>query len=324
LALVLTALAVACGRPGDSLVLVDHDQTASGGVVGSGGATASGGATSGGSGGLGGEVSTGGGDTGGGSNTGGETGTGGGTSDEGNTLILLIERSSSMAAGWVALSETTPRWTLVGDALFASGGPVAAHESELSIGFVGFTATGDSCPNADVVELAAAKNNAAGLSAAYQATMPLTTPKGESSVAEGVDHARTVLSGVSGKKNILLVTDGEPDTCDLPAFDPQCGHDAAIKAIQSAKSAGITVTVVGVGSGDSSPSWYLQAIANAGAGQNVAELTDETYQSACGAMVGTPTAAYESSGGTAEYYQAASEGELAGALTDAIDAIAAQ
>ncbi len=292
-----------------------------GGTAASGGSTGSGGDTSGGSGGQGGEANTGGGDTGGGSNTGGATGTGGGTSDEGNTLILLIERSSSMAQGWVALSETTPRWNLVGDALFGSGGPVAAHEAELAIGFVGFTATADSCPNADVVELAAAKNNAAALSAAYDATMPVTTPKGESSVAEGVDQAVTVLNGVSGKKNILLVTDGEPDTCDRP--DPQCGHDAAIAAIQAAKSAGITVTVVGIGSGDSAPAWYFQAIANAGAGQNVAELTDETYQGSCGAIV-SPTAEYDTSGGTAQYYQAASEGDLGGALTDAIDAIAAQ
>jgi hypothetical protein len=227
-----------------------------------------------------------------------------------------------MANGWAAMSTTTSRWDLVGDALFGSGGPVAAHEAALSIGFIGFTATANSCPNADVEELAPAKNNAAALGTAYDSTVPVegvAPDKGESSLAEGVNYARTALSGVNGKKNILLVTDGEPDTCAKP--DPQCGHDAAIAAIQAAKSAGITVTVVGVG--DENPSWYLQAIANAGAGQNVAELTDATYQSNCGFEV-TPTAAYETSGGTAEYYQPGSEGDLGGALADAIDAIAAQ
>jgi hypothetical protein len=174
------------------------------------------------------------------------------------------------------------------------------------------------------VELAAAANNAAALASAYMGTSPETgeePEKGESSVAEGVDYARTKLSGVSGKKNILLVTDGEPDTCGLP--NPQCGHDAAIKAVQDASNAGITVTVVGIGAGDSAPAWYLQAMANAGAGQNVADLPD-AYGENCQAQVLDPTADYDTSGGTAQYYQAATEGELRATLEDAISAIASQ
>ncbi len=315
---VLAAL-VGCDRPGDQLVVVDQGPSGTG-------ATSTGSASSvGGSDGVGGSLGgQGGEDSSGGTGTGASSGSTGGsggssTSGKGGTLILLIERSSSMASGWEQGSDSTSRWDLVREALFESGGPVAENESKFSIGLVGFTATDNTCPSLDNVELAAASNNAEALAAAAAAATPQEDPKGESTVGEAVAYARGLFSGVTGKKDILLVTDGEPDTC--ANRDPQCGHDVAIEEIQAAVDAGITVTVVGVG--DENPTWYLQGLANAGAGQPVAELGDE-WKSKCEYQVPEPKADYAASGGTARYYQPTDPSGLRSAFEEAFDAILAR
>src|SRR5690606_35538307 len=48
-----------------------------------------------------------------------------------------------------------------------------------------------------------------------------------------------------GPKYILLVTDGNPNTCQI--LDPQCGPDASVAAVQKAYELGIGTFVIGFG-----------------------------------------------------------------------------
>jgi hypothetical protein len=135
-----------------------------------------------------------------------------------------------------------------------------------------------------------------------------------------------------GKKYMLLVTDGTPNTCLIE--DPNCGQDQVLKSVQDAYAAGIGTFVIGVGriagmemfcdpSAMRCGTDHLQDVANAGSGQPVAAppmsywyLQCATLQS--GTNPGTPQAAYVAAGetpGTATYYTATTAAELRAALT---------
>ncbi|HEV8549052.1 MAG TPA: vWA domain-containing protein [Polyangiaceae bacterium] len=140
----------------------------------------------------------------------------------------------------------------------------------------------------------------------------------------------------AGKKYILFVTDGTPNTCEVG--DPNCGQDLAIAAVQKAFTAGIGTYVIGVGdiideanTGNCDPqagrcgSDHLQDIANAGTGQAVAPPPASFWYSQCAAKAsgmmggaGTPQSTYvatEAEAGTAKFYTAKDAAELKSALT---------
>src|SRR5690606_23607575 len=73
------------------------------------------------------------------------------------------------------------------------------------------------------------------------------TYKGETPTGEAIRAVIPVLDSdrAPGPKFLLLVTDGEPDTCATP--DPQCGQDESIAAVQEAYEKNIKTFVVGVG-----------------------------------------------------------------------------
>jgi hypothetical protein len=123
-----------------------------------------------------------------------------------------------------------------------------------------------------------------------------------------------------GPKFILLVTDGDPDTCTI--HDPNCGQDESIKAVQDAYAAGIGTFAIGIGdivnSLDTSLRGgkdHLQDLANAGSGQPVAPNTVNYGYSQCVAATGGLTATYAAAGqtpGTAAYFTvSAADGKTA-------------
>jgi len=134
------------------------------------------------------------------------------------------------------------------------------------------------------------------------------TPTG-ASIAEVAATLTAFQPDPPGPKFILLVTDGDPDTCAVR--DPQCGQDDSIKAVQDAYAAGIGTFVIGIGDILTSSATnmrvgvaHLQDIANAGTGQPVAPNTLEYTYSACVKDTGL-TATYAAdvaSAGKAPYY----------------------
>jgi len=126
--------------------------------------------------------------------------------------------------------------------------------------------------------------------------MEHTTPKWETPTDYAINYAANVHTNYMptppGKKYILLVTDGNPNTCVV--VDPQCGQDLAIKATQDAFAEGIGLFVMGVGDivvqpNNGCPSsarcglLHLQDLANAGVGAGVQPTPgcDDWHASGC-------------------------------------------
>jgi hypothetical protein len=162
------------------------------------------------------------------------------------------------------------------------------------------------------------------------------TPTGHSIAKVATDLA-AYSADPPGKKYILFVTDGTPNTCLVG--DPNCGQDIAIAAVQNAFTSGIGTFVIGVGDiinemcdaqAGRCGANHLQDIANAGVGQPVAPPPDSFWYQQCatkqsGTNPGTPVATYAASdaaAGTATFYTATDAAELktalAGLLNDVI------
>ncbi|HEY4157644.1 MAG TPA: hypothetical protein VGM29_06085 [Polyangiaceae bacterium] len=185
-----------------------------------------------------------------------------------------------------------------------------------------------------------ALNNFDAINAVYSSIkQPSTkneTPTGESVAAMTKKlHDFTPPAGEGdGPRYILLVTDGNPDTCIR--FDPQCGRDPSIKAVQDAYAAGIGTFVIGVGdiinnpnngchnNGPANPptrcgELFLQDIANAGTGQAVIEDLSDVND---GCTPNGFMATYGSPGGTAKYYTATNQADLQTALSGLLNSVA--
>lgn len=180
-----------------------------------------------------------------------------------STVMLLIDQSGSMSFRFGQSS----RWDVLRQAIVAPDtGLLAWLEPSASVGLMFYTSidgdlSGLGCPL--LGSITPAFGSAANLREAYLRTAPLET--GDTPTAAGIDAAVTNLSALvdDTRKYILLVTDGEPDTCAQP--DPQNGLDDAIAAAQNAFARGITVRTVGLSSDVRRNG--LQAMANAGAGK---------------------------------------------------------
>jgi hypothetical protein len=175
------------------------------------------------------------------------------------TVLLLVDRSGSMNDRF----GSGTRWSVLGSALFdPDHGVVASLQDTVRFGIALYTSdngySGGACP--DLIEVPIAPDNAAAVQAAFDGTSPARdgdTPTGNA--------IRAVLGGLaaySAPKYILLVTDGEPDTCAVP--DPQNGQSAAVAAAELAYQEGVRLLIMGV-SADIAPA-HLQHMANAGMG----------------------------------------------------------
>lgn len=174
------------------------------------------------------------------------------------TVLLLIDQSNSMNA---AFPGSTSRWQAIYDSLMDPQiGVVATLEDQVRFGLALYTYKSGSpvCPA--LTEVTYAIGNHDEIDAVLAQASPVKdTPTGDSidAVVPGL-----LASPEPGPKVIVLATDGEPDTCEVP--DPQTGQAEAIAAAQSAHALGIPTYIVSVG--DEVSQAHLQDMANAGAG----------------------------------------------------------
>jgi hypothetical protein len=89
-------------------------------------------------------------------------------------------------------------------------------------------------------------------------------PEGETPTGDSITALTPGLAAFAepGPKAIVLATDGEPDTCEVP--NPQNGQAEAIAAAQAAYSQGILLYIIAVG--DQVSAQHQQEMANAGLG----------------------------------------------------------
>ncbi len=181
-------------------------------------------------------------------------------------VTLLVDQSGSMRAGYPTRDSEQTRWQVVKQALLdPEAGVVQSLQQSIQFALVFYTSrngfAGGTCPI--LSEVRSATNNYEAIRALYDASYPDDdTPTGAAvqQVAKEIQA-----SGRKGPEVILLVTDGDPDTCAQP--DPQGGQAEAIDAVASAFAQGIDLYVLGVSSDISGDK--LQQLANAGQGRPI-------------------------------------------------------
>ncbi len=256
------------------------------------------------------------------------------------TVLLVVDTSSSM------FEQRAKLWDPLFNALMdPTTGVVSTLQHTVRFGFTSYKSItrptlDPTCPT--LVNIEPKIDNFDAIKTAYTmvGVTPTTDYKWETPTGASVAAVAKTLAAFQpdppGPKFILLVTDGDPDTCTVR--DPQCGQDDSIKAVQDAYTAGIGTFVIGIGDvvGSTSTSMrvgvqHLQDLANAGTGQPVAPNTEEYKYSQCIANNpgGTVTATYAATvaeGGTSPYYTvSAADGTTAQKqLADAIQASLAQ
>lgn len=208
------------------------------------------------------------------------------------TVQLLIDQSGSMTQAFGG----TDRWNAVKQALISGNGVITTLQDQVVFGASLYTyqqGTDPVCPRITKTPTRALNNGGAITSLLNGAAPAADTPTGES-IQKVIEDFQANPPAAGSVPVILLATDGEPDRC----ADPD-GHDAqsrqmSVSAAQSAYTAGIRTIVLSVGNdvGDD----HLQAVANAGAGQDPAS-------------------------GTADFYKANNPAELSAALSSIITGI---
>jgi hypothetical protein len=245
----------------------------SGGAGGSGGG-GSGGGGSGGSGGSGGIAGSGG--------SSGSSGAGGSGSPD---AVLLIDRSTSAEA--LLPDGVRTRWSMIQNDVVSAVRSAEQRALRVSLGVYGYTGLADQCPAVD--GLMPAGNNFAQV-ANHVAALTMPEDKSETPTGAAIARVTQLIGGRNGRRTVILITDGIPDTCDKP--DQAC-WDAAVYALQASYRAGVTTRIIGVGPDVSQE--LLQDLANAGSGQPV--QAPPPTRSVCGP--GVPT--YAPNGGSARF-----------------------
>ncbi len=180
------------------------------------------------------------------------------------SVTLLVDQSYSMVVGYPTRRSDQSRWSIVRQALLdPSQGVVPALQSSIQFGVSFYTSyngsSGGACPA--LSEVPAATNNYDAIRKLYDVTSPADdTPTGAA-----IEQVVTRLESTPhlGPQVLLLVTDGDPDTCAQP--DPQNGQQEALDAARRAHASGIDFYVLGVSSDISGDK--LQQLANAGQGK---------------------------------------------------------
>ena len=218
------------------------------------------------------------------------------------TVLVLVDRSGSM---WdMGLWDPLKRGVL--DA-------VERLQNDVRFGFVSYTGQqGRTCP-----ELSAttpiALGNAAAIRRAYDA-LDKPSYKSETPTAAALTEVtiRLAEEPAIGPKYVVLVTDGEPDFCD--DGNVECARDALVAAAQAAHAKGIGTFVFSVGGQVSR--MHLEDVANAGAGQPVAQRSQCANARAAYAPVG-------SAAGSAPYFEpdVSNQSALVAALAGVISGV---
>jgi von Willebrand factor type A domain len=177
-------------------------------------------------------------------------------------ITIMVDQSRSMSSGFPTRTSPNTRWTLVGQALFEpTQGVVKTFENSVRFGIEFSTGHPEGCPALNGVP--AATGNYDPMNKLYQRLAPDgDTPTGESLLLVASELKAT---HTQGPQSIVLVTDGNPDTCAQP--QPDDGQPEALAAVQRAHAAGIDVYVLGISNDIASQN--LQQLANAGRGKKI-------------------------------------------------------
>lgn len=178
-------------------------------------------------------------------------------------LTLVVDQSFSMRFHFPDDESPATRWSLVGDALFdPTFGVVKQFEASIRFGIAFFTShAGIICPILN--EVPAKPRNYSALSTLYNSLGPDgDTPTGDA-LQQVVSELQQLPS--HAPRAILLVTDGNPDTCLQP--NPDEGQPEAVAAAQRAFAADIDLYVLGISNGIAGQN--LQQLANAGKGRPI-------------------------------------------------------
>lgn len=183
------------------------------------------------------------------------------------TVVLLVDQSGSMTSRF----GNQNRW----EATYASlmnptTGLVATLQDRFRFGFALYTSFngGATCPN--LRDVRPDFNNFDAIDRVFSSSKPEDdTPTGASILGTMRQFEE---NPVRGPKILLLATDGEPDTCDVP--DPgdntqrQAAQQETVAAAEEAFSRGVQTVVLSVG--DQVGEQHLQDVATAGAGGQTA------------------------------------------------------
>ncbi|HTE55103.1 MAG TPA: vWA domain-containing protein [Kofleriaceae bacterium] len=179
------------------------------------------------------------------------------------TVMLLIDRSGTMDFDF----GSTTRWDAVFDTLMdADQGLVSRLQNQVRFGVAlytsddGFSNPGG-CPI--IEEVLPAIGNYQSIFDLYQPLDPIE----DTPTAPSIASVQADLAAITepGPKIIVLATDGEPDTCEVPDPDglPAARADS-VAAAQASHDADINLFVISVG--DEVSEEHLQDMANAGIG----------------------------------------------------------
>ncbi len=191
------------------------------------------------------------------------------------SVILLIDQSGSMTDPF----GSTTRWQAMRDALVDPGqGVVTRLSTKVVFGVTLYTShsgdAGGTCPI--LQQEPPALNNYADIYTLLWANEPdHDTPTGAAVEAVIDDFPAPEPDGAPSPRILVLVTDGEPDTCADPDSHGQPAKDRSETAVQTAYAAGIRTFVLSVG--DAIAQSHLQRLANGGAGEPLASGTAPYY-----------------------------------------------
>lgn len=218
----------------------------------------------------------------GGTNNGGTSSGGGNTCGEVDvtfekqipTVVLLIDRSGSM---WE--TDFSPhRWGAVRSALFDSNnGVVTSLEDDVQFGLALYNSEGgDAGGECPVMKTTLPVFGAAALT---ETEFDSWDPSRDTPTGDAIDWIVSDYNfgEVLGPMVIILATDGEPDTCEIPNPNDPIGNPAgraeSIDAVTNAYSSGIDTFVISVGPDVAVD--HLQDLANLGRGKSIDTTEDE-------------------------------------------------
>ncbi len=187
------------------------------------------------------------------------------------TVQLIVDQSGSMNEDF----GSGTRWEAMEETLVGPDGVVTQLQSSIRFGLSLFRSTQGVCP--DVQSIGAQLDGADEIST----LLDMEDPGGETPTGESFEIVTDeVLSDPwEGDKVIVLVTDGEPDTCDVP--DPETDEEIemtrgrAVSAVSTAFESEIRTFVIGVSTGIAED--HLQDLANAGVGVEPGEADAPFY-----------------------------------------------
>jgi len=252
------------------------------------------------------------------------------------TVVIVVDNSSSM------FEPRDMLWDPLFNALMdRASGVVYPMQDKVRFGFASYKGVSPGKPEGDpacatITKVPIGINNYDSIYDVYSDLGTVPLGKWETPTAHALNvvikDLQADVQDPPGPKFILLVTDGDPDTCAVP--NQQCGQDLSIKAVQDAKAAGIGTLVIGVGdiigpgcdtNATRCGQQHLQDLANAGQGLPV-EPPPASYQyQQCVAQAGgalKSTYAEKAGGGAAQFFAAKGPAELKTALSGLLNGVA--